>query len=368
MKLPIEVVKDPEVPLYLNTAAVGMMSLSSLKAQLHHLTLFARKAERHFAELEPIQQEAREALARILGVPPTDVGFVGSTSHGMDLFAQLPHPPERRRIVCPAGEFPSSVLPWRARGFEITLVPPEDGEYREQAFREVMDSDVFAVVTSACLYADGTRIDLGTTSAVAHHFGALSIANVTQAAGLMPLALAADGVDLAAGNGHKWLSSGTGNGFIYLPELFRDQLPAMGWLSVTDPFAMRLDHYQRKVTAAVVEYGGMSILPRVALRESLRILEEVGIGQVFKYSKGLADLLRQGARDRGIPVRGPQNPRYQAATVNLQVSEPAARVAALVERGIAVSARGGLRVSPHLHNTAEDIEIFWKHFDALWPG
>lgn len=366
--LPVEVVKDPDCPVYLNTAAVGQMSLRSLKAQLHHLTLFAKKAERHFGELEPIQQEAREALARILGVPPTDVGFVGSTSHGMDLFTQLPRPPERRRIVCPAGEFPSSVLPWRAKGFDITLVSPHQGEYHEQAFREVMDSDVFAVVSSACLYADGTRIDLGMVSSVAHHFGALSIANVTQAAGLLPLSLVEDGVDLAAGNGHKWLCSGTGNGFVYLPEPFRDQLPAMGWLSVTDPFAMRLDHYQRKTTAAVVEYGGMSILPRVALLESLHILEEVGIGQVFKYTKGLADLLRQGAQERGIVVRGAQHPRYQGATVNLQVSDPPGRVAALTRRGIAVSARAGLRVSPYITNSEGDIEVFWRNFDTLWPS
>lgn len=363
----IPALPDARARVSLNAAAVGLMSAETLRELMHQTGSLGRRGEPHVISLMAVVDDARAGLARLIGAQPADVGFTTTTSHGMDLFAQIGLRGRRRRILAPAEEFPTSCLPFEGRGYEVTLIEAVDGAWPLAAFEPHLGDDVFALVVSARQFATGTATPLAPLAKLAHAHGALMIANVTQAVGLMPLTLAADGVDFAAGTGHKWLMSGFGNGFLYAPAASREAhpLPGMGWLSVEDAFAMRNHGATRRQDAAVVEYGALPFLPRVALDVAARQLEAAGMDAVFAHAHALAEGIRDGAAARGIPIRQAADPSLRGATVSLAVEDAPTRVKALAEAGIVVSARGGVRVSPHAYNCAADIEAFWSAWDQL---
>ena len=70
----------------------------------------------------------------------------------------------------------------------------------------------------------------------AHAVGAHVILDVYQAAGTVPLDVAALGADFAVGGSVKWLCGGPGAGYLYVrPDLARRSGPAHGWAAQPRP-------------------------------------------------------------------------------------------------------------------------------------
>ena len=97
---------------------------------------------------------------------------------------------------------------------------------------------------------------------------------------------------------------------------------------------------------------------------------EIGPDRVEKRMIDLARRLKEGIRELGIPLVTPMADALSAGVVIIEVpAESRAEVFSRMydDHGIAGSTSGGLRLSPHLYNTAEHVERALAGLKALRP-
>jgi selenocysteine lyase/cysteine desulfurase len=92
----------------------------------------------------------------------------------------------------------------------------------------------------------------------------------------------------------------------------------------------------------------------------LRLLAEIGPGQVIRRTRELQAQLITGARARGL---APRVSDRQTAIITFPDPDPTAAVARLAERGVVVDARPGhVRVSPFFYNSDDAIQTFLEAY------
>ena len=95
--------------------------------------------------------------------------------------------------------------------------------------------------------------------------------------------------------------------------------------------------------------------------------------RVWSHSKGLADVVARGAIDElGLGVISPMAEEERSAIITMRLPQEVDAAALsrrlLDDHGLLVSSRAGLlRVSPHVENTAEDIEKLVEALRGMLP-
>ncbi len=355
-----------EQSTYLNASAVGLTPQKGVEAVRRAYEAFGQGSHVVFPTIMPGVSGAREKLARLLGVPQGDLGLAASTSDGMDVVATLLHGDGRRRVVMARAEFPASSAPFRIRGYELDLVDPVDGLHGTEAYAEAIKENTVAIVASAVQFANGEALDLRALGDLAKERGVFLVLNLTQAAGIIPLDLPSTGAHLAVGGGLKWLCSGVGSGYWWCPGemIERFGIPRGGWFSHVDPFAMTAEQTAFRREASVIEGGTGSMVPYLAMNKFLTILLKIGAERVLAHVQALNDLIIRWADDRGIEILSPREKLRRGGQILLAHPEQETAQQAMAGQGVIVSARGkGIRVSPHLYNTEEDIGRFLEAWD-----
>ena len=195
--------------------------------------------------------EVGDAIGRIIGAPAGSVSMHENvtTAHAVALSC-LPLPGHRRRLVCCAGDFPSTIYLLRAQealGFELTIVPAEAD----------FSVDVQKVVDAIDEHDRDGRRSRTSCSAVRSSWirGRSSSARTPWARRWCSTRISLpessrsmsrrSGVDFATGGCLKWLCGGPGNAFLYTrPDLLRACAPAAHRLVLAHR-AVRVRHSTR---------------------------------------------------------------------------------------------------------------------------
>jgi selenocysteine lyase/cysteine desulfurase len=107
-------------------------------------------------------------------------------------------------------------------------------------------------------------------------------------------------------------------------------------------------------------FGTANFLAFAPWTASLRYLLDLSIQRVAKHDQGLVDRLLEGLDPERWRVLSPRGGPERSTLVLLSRRDPGRNPDAhglLREAGVDVALRGGnLRVSPHVHNTAADVD------------
>src|SRR5581483_2526147 len=140
--------------------------------------------------------------------------------------------PDRWSVVIAGGEFPTDRYVLQGLAQRRGLAIRWDGE---------PDDDTALCVRSLVDFRSGALADLAARSAADRAAGALTLWDLSHAAGAVPVDLARAGADLAVGCTYKYLCAGPGApAFLYVrDELQRElQSPIWGWFGQRHQFAM----------------------------------------------------------------------------------------------------------------------------------
>ena len=351
---------------YLNHASVGPLALPAAERMAELAHLVAATGDRRWPERNAAVEVARAAAARLLGAAdPHCVAFVENTATGLSLVAEgLPWSRGDNAVTADC-EYPANVYPWMnlgRRGVELRLVPArEDGRVDPGDLMARVDGRTRVLALSWVQYATGFRSDLAALSAACRDRGVLFVVDVAQGLGALVLDVEAQGVDVAATTGHKWLLGPEGSGILYLSERARQVLaPARaGARSVARPFDWERLELDFTPGALAWECGTLNVYGILGLGAALELLLALGPRRIEDRVLAHAGRLAEGLAAAGYRLASPRGPGEMSGIVSLAHPRRNAEevAAAAARQGVVVSARAGrVRLSPHVYNSAEDIE------------
>ena len=217
---------------------------------------------------------------------------------------------------------------------------------------------------------NGFQHDLRRISEIAHSKGAFVYADVIQAAGNVPLDLAASGVDAACCATYKWLMS-AGTAFLYVRKSsqakmtppfyhfsrYTRMLPTTHMYPFDAPGRDLVDEYEVKDGAAGMFSTGYE--PNTAtlagLEYSLPYIINIGPEKIQAHVQTLTDRLKAELPKRGYPLMTPIDARSPIVTVAVKDAErlnPVLRAA-----NVTVTTRWNhVRISPSVFNDMEDVD------------
>jgi selenocysteine lyase/cysteine desulfurase len=354
---------------YLNSGSIGLMPLPVQEAAaaferdiwLRGTTGFDEAAETGCLE------DARTAAARLLNADTDDVAVVKSATEAFGLVAWWMRPPAGRNVVTVDIEHPSTAYPWlrvaQETGAEARLVRVWDdpASLSLEAVAEHVDDGTAVLVVSYVQYSTGYRFVLRELADLAHAHGALLAVDATQAAGMAPVDVVADDIDVLVAGGYKWLCGPFGAAVAWLRPELRETFnpPFVGWRSTVDPYAFDARTMPLAPTARSMEYSTMGYGSAVALGKALEYVLDLGVDRVLEHDQALAARLTAGLDRLGATVLTPREDAHRGGIVTARYPgrDGEAVAAQLNDAGVTVSPRfGATRFSLHYFNNEEDVD------------
>lgn len=365
MALRRELFPVTQTTVFLNNAAESPLNTAfHAKLASYLATALAAPHERPSA----VRQEVRAALAGLLGGTPEEYALISSTAQGLNTVAAGVAWRAGDNVVLPGGgEHWSNTFPWlqlESRGVEVRLAPLEaDGAVPPEALAALVDARTRVVATAHVSFSSGFRTDLARLSALvkARNAETLLVVDGIQGAGACPLDVAADGVDVYAAGGFKWLLGMPGTGFMYV------RAAAQALIAPSSPGMFAAD---QEVTTAVAyhndarRYEGGSIAYSLfhAWTAGLAVLQELGVARIYARNMALTSQLLDGLAAkphvRVLSPVGSEGVRSQILVVTLGSAERnEACGRALLAEGVVVALRAGnVRIAPNFYNSEGEID------------
>lgn len=350
------VVKDY---VFLNNAAESPLNTRVQQALDEYVTLALHAPH---SKQSP-RSAVRGRLARLLGGSHADYALVTSTGTGIGLVANgYPWKPGDN-VVLPANEHWNNTYPWlalREKGVEIRLVEPgEDERVRLADFEAAMDKQTRLVACAAVRFNSGFRADLRAISEIAHAHGALFLVDAIQAAGVLPLDVQRDGIDIMSAAAFKWLLGLPGCGFLYLNEKARSLIvPTMPGMFAGELSYRELRYFDdsRKYETGTLAYPLLH-----AWTAGLDLLLDLGIENIQTRVLELTGRLAAGLASKNISLRSPMHSTEERSALVCcclgSTEANTAAIARLAGQKVIVAQRDGIiRVSPNFYNTEAEID------------
>ncbi len=200
---------------------------------------------------------------------------------------------------------------------------------------------VDVVLRSLVDYRTAELADLAGETERARAAGAVTVWDLSHAAGVLELDLPAAGVDLAVGCTYKFLNGGPGApAFVYLSTRVHDRViqPIWGWFAQSDQFAMERPFDPRPGVGRMLN-GTPPVLGLTAAREGIRLTVEAGIGAVAEKARGLTGFGIDVADRFGLDVVTPRDPMRRGGHVAIRRADARALHDALNERKVVIDRR-----------------------------
>ncbi len=361
----------PEFPIldrtvYMISNSLGAMPRDAARSLAEYAEAWATRGVRAWEERWwEMAGEVGNRVAGIIGAPAGSVSMHDNvTTAQMIALSCLEPRGKRRKIVCSAADFPSMIHLYRAQqayGFELHVVSAGDQlNVPEDRLVDAIDEETLIVAFSHVLFRTSYIVDPRPVVERARRVGALTMLDVYQSVGIVPLNVTALGVDFANGGCLKWLCGGPGNGFLYTrPDLLQKVRPRYtGWLALADPFAFETGESALRDDAMRMMNGTPAVPAFYAAIPGLDIVGQVGVDPIREKSKRMTAHLLALLDREGWRTPTSRDPERVAGTVAIDVPDALALSRALKARDVIVDYRPrvGIRVSPHFYNTFDELD------------
>lgn len=191
---------------------------------------------------------------------------------------------------------------------------------------------------------------------LARRLNVLSLVDIAQSAGVIPLNLTQLNADFVIGSSVKWLCGGPGAGYLWVnPQRTHECTPKdVGWFSHENPFEFDIHHFKYHPGALRFWGGTPSVAPFLLAAHSIEYFAGLGVETVRAHNQSLLDMLHQHIPELMVSPT-PQDKRSGTGIISTQ--DNAALLGLLSEAGFSLDLRrAGLRVSPHIYTGREDME------------
>jgi cysteine desulfurase family protein len=316
-----------------------------------------RGAHRRALEAEAMIQDTRRLLARLFGCPrPERIVFAHNATDALNMAI--------KGVLRPGDHAITSVLEHNsvsrplnrleADGVITLTRVPATAEHLidpEAVARAFTPRTRLVAVTHAS-NVTGTIQPIGDIGRVARERGAFLLVDAAQSAGVVPIDVQRDGVDLLAFTGHKGLLGPTGTGGLVVGERVEPGAWREGGTGGDSTNPLQPSELPHRL-----EGGTPNVFGIAGLREGVRLLLERGVETVLPHERGLLAAFQQDLKDPGrLSWYGADRAlrerrgdgRVGLVSLNVPGFAPAEAAAVLDER-FDIATRAGLHCAPYAH-------------------
>jgi selenocysteine lyase/cysteine desulfurase len=352
---------------YLNTAGLGPSPEPVLSAVEEAWRRLEQVSETGHGE----RDQVREHAAAFLGCAVDELAFTRSATEGMNLVARgIPLSPGDE-ILMTTQEHPGGAMPWFGvrEDLDIRIRVVDPGTCREDTLNrlaEAMNDRTRVVMVSHVLCTTGAQLPVPELSRLCRARDAACVIDGAQAPGQIPVDLHALGCDFYVASGHKWLLGPKETGFLYVRDEWLDRWrPSYVGAYSDDGFDLAAGRFQRLRPASASEYGTRSTPLLRGLEAGIQFLETVGVEAVFQRGAALALRLREGLESLPqVEILTPRACGHAILTFRLPISggnqnewvNRIRRDHRIRLRPVSEAGLGGVRASPHICNSEEEID------------
>ena len=302
---------------------------------------------------DAVVAETRRSLASLLGVrDPSRLVFTlnGTAALNLAMYGLL-RPGDR--VVTTSIEHNSVARPLFAlaeRGVDVIWLPcAQDGSLDlEDLDRALRAAPTRLVAMTHASNVCGTILPIGAAAELAHRHGALLLVDAAQTAGVLPIDVTEQSIDLLAFPGHKGLLGPTGTGALYVAPGVHLTPMQQGGTGTHSELLSQPDELPFALEAGTVNTVGIA-----GLSAALRVLKATGIEAVRAREASLVERLLEGLQEiRGVTVHGPLDSAQRVAVVSVILHgwEPV-DVGAALDSAFGIAVRPGLHCAPLAHCT-----------------
>ncbi len=299
--------------------------------------------------------EAREAVAELLGMPdPMRVIFTCNATQAINLALRGWLRPGDR-VVTSGGEHNAVMRPLRdlrREGVQVSIIPCEkDGSIDLQRAAAIIAQGTRMVVIGHASNVSGARMPITELADMAHQAGAVLLVDAAQTAGILPIDVTRQGIDLLAFTGHKSLQGPMGTGGLVIGEnVDASQLRSLVHGGTGSRSA---DEFQPEMLPDKFESGTPNGVGIAGLGAGVRWVIDQGIPTLAAQDRRLSELLVCGLRSiPNVTVHGPSDPDHRVATVSFTVADRhVSEIGGALDERFNILCRVGLHCAPAAHRS-----------------
>lgn len=301
--------------------------------------------------------ETRMLAAQLFGAEdPSSIAFTMNSTEALNiaLFGLL-NPGDH--VITTAAEHNSVLRPLyvlEKQGVELSILPcDKKGVFDIEGFEKEIRDNTRLIVCTHGSNLTGNLTDLQAVGDIAHRHGLLFVVDASQTAGVFPIDVQKQHIDVLCFTGHKSLLGPQGTGGLYV----RPGLTVRPLLSGGSGVQTYLKEHPGEMPTAL-EAGTLNIHGLAGLRASLSYIEEQGMDALREKELELMWAFYTGVSEiPGVTVYGDFSSHLRCPIVSLNIQDyDSSRVADVLMEEYRIATRPGAHCAPLMHQALGTVE------------
>ena len=251
-------------------------------------------------------------------------------------------------------------------GGAVDFVPAdEQGRLDYAAFERLLRPETKAVVCTHASNLTGDLIDLRLVSEFTQRNGLLLILDASQTAGVIPVDMERQHIDVLCFTGHKSLLGPQGTGGLCVGRGVEIRPFAVGGTGVQSFLETQPEEYPTRLEAGTLNSHGLA-----GLKAALDFLESTGIENICSHEQRLARrFYEQVSRISEVKVYGDFTVENRAPIVTLNIGEwDSAQVSDELAERFGIATRPGAHCAPRFHRALGTEQQGAVRFSWSWAN
>jgi selenocysteine lyase/cysteine desulfurase len=357
---------------YLNAAACGLTPQCARTSMSSWWEDKLSNGSVHYHTWEEDALKTKKKFATLIHASQDEIAYTMNTSEGLNFAINGMSFQKGDNVVVNKYDFPSNFLPWLAleqKGVEVRCVEIIDNRIPLHHFESLMDEKTRAVSISSVQFKSGFRCDLQGIGTLCKEWDAYFVVDAIQSLGALEMDVKKYNIDILCTSCYKWMLGPDGIGFLYCSEDIVDEINTtnIGWMSTPDPWSFPTELHLMN-TAQKFESGTLPWSLIYGIDPLLDMFNDLGIPTITDHIFHLLDYLIDELEPLDVTIISPLEEDERSGILIFDVRGRDELAAQYQANNVRISVRDGIRVSPHLYNTIEDIDVLITHLKQFLRG
>lgn len=340
---------------YLNTAAVGILSEASvLAAQKFQESSMVNPSDTFFQWMNQDLPTIQNNLAQLAHAQANQLALTPNFSYSLLTIVHSIQP-HIQKVLLFEDDYPSLNMPFELSGFEVHHISSSDGFSisLEELEIIIIREKIELLAISHVQFLTGYTIDYQALGEICKRHGVLYLLDTTQSLGALEIDFEQSDIDVMISSSYKWLNGGLGSAVMFLKDEFMQKytprLAGFGSMNHTET------GWEYIASSKSYQPGHLNPLGIIQLGEAVADRLKQGVGQVQTKNESLVQHLISQLKENKWNVIG-NNQVESLSTIVCVEAEQEVHQKFVAEKIVTTWRKGKIRISPHFHNTLEDID------------